>query len=197
MIATDIRHSLRACGMANSDADRLIGNQRRITERLVRREELNMNRITSAAGHAATLLCAGLVLTAGARLAHADEILIRMLDSSSAGPLAFEPGFVKAMPGDTLVFEPTQKGGHSTVSVLVPPGGQPWTGAPDKETRVKLDAEGVYLYACAAHKMMGMVGVVLVGSPVNLEEARAVAGRETSKLVLNKDRLEKELAQIK
>lgn len=45
--------------------------------------------------------------------------------------------------------------------------------------------------------MMGMVGVVLVGRPVNLEAAKRSAKEESSKLVLNKDRLEKELAQIK
>ena len=156
-----------------------------------------MNRKISAAGRLGQVLCAGLIATASAQAVRADEIHIKMLDTSDSGPLMFEPGFVKVNPGDTLVFEPTQKGGHSTVSVLVPPGAQPWTGAPDKETRVKLDKEGVYLYACAAHRMMGMVGVVLVGNPVNLEEAKTIAKEESSKFVLNKDRFEKELAQIK
>ncbi len=62
---------------------------------------------------------------------------------------------------------------------------------------MKLDKEGVYLYACAAHRMMGMVGVVLVGNPVNLEEAKTIAKQESTKFVLNKDRFEKELAQVK
>ncbi len=69
-------------------------------------------------------------------------------------------------------------------------------GAPDKEVRIRVDAEGVYLYVCAAHRMMGMVGVILVGNPVNLEDARRVAKQETSKFVLNKDRFDKALAQI-
>ena len=156
-----------------------------------------MNRIKRAAGRVGQLLCTGLIALGGSQAVKADEISIKMLDTSDSGPLAFEPGFVKVKAGDTIVFEPTQKGGHSAVSLLVPPGAQPWSGAPDKETHVRLDTEGVYLYACAAHKMMGMVGVVLVGKPVNLEDAKRTAEEESSKFVLNRDRFEKELAQIK
>ena len=155
-----------------------------------------MNRIKKAAGLLGKLLCT-VAIGAGAQALHAEEIHIKMLDSSGSGQLVFEPGFVTASAGDTLVFEPTQKGGHSTVSMLVPAGAKAWSGTPDKETRVKLDAEGVYLYACAAHKMMGMVGVVQVGKPVNLAEARKVAQQESAKFVLNKDRFDKELARIK
>jgi pseudoazurin len=143
------------------------------------------------------LLCMGFVAVAGCQAARADDIHIKMLDTSNSGPLAFEPGFVKVNAGDTIVFESVDKQGHSAVSLLVPPGAQAWSGAADKETRVRLDKEGVYLYACAAHKMMGMVGVVLVGKPVNLEEAKRTAKEESAKFVFNKDRFEKELAQIK
>ena len=156
-----------------------------------------MNRINNTKGQLVKLFCAGFIAAAGAHAVYADEIRIKMLDSATSGPLAFEPGFVKAKAGDTIVFEPTQKGGHSTVSLLIPPGAQTWSGAPDKEMRVKLGTEGVYLYACAAHKMMGMVGVVLVGKPVNLEAAKKFAKEASSKFVLNQDRFEKELAQIK
>lgn len=157
----------------------------------------DIDRMKCVAGRLGMLLCAGLIAAAGAQTVRADEVRIKMLDTSNSGPLAFEPGFVKVKTGDTIVFEPTQKGGHSAVSLLVPPGAQAWSGAADKETRVRLDTEGVYLYACAAHKMMGMVGVILVGEPINLEEAKKTAKETSSKFVLNKDRFEKELAQIK
>jgi len=147
--------------------------------------------------HVGMLLGAGLIAATLAPAAWADEIHIKMLDKSDSGPLAFAPGFVQAKVGDTIVFEPTQTGGHSTVSLLVPAGAQAWSGAPDKETRVTLSAEGIYLYACAAHKMMGMVGVIQVGKPVNLAEAKKAAKGESLRFVLNKDRFDKELAQIK
>ena len=44
--------------------------------------------------------------------------------------------------------------------------------------------------------MMGMVGVVQVGKAVNLEQAKSVAAKESARFVLNKDRFDKELAQI-
>jgi len=155
-----------------------------------------MNPIRIAVGRLCRLLCVGTVAAAGFQIARADDVRIRMLDTAASGPLAFEPGFVKAKVGDTLVFEPTSKGGHSTVSLLVPGGAHAWSGAADKETRVRLDAEGIYLYACAAHKMMGMVGVVEVGRPVNLDQARKTAKSEAAKFVMNKDRFDKELAQV-
>lgn len=156
-----------------------------------------MNGINNSAGRRAKLLCAGLLAACGAQAACAEEIHVKMLDTSGSGPLAFEPGFVKAKSGDTIIFEPTQKSGHSTVSLLVPPGAKPWSGSPDTTTRVQLDAEGVYLYACAAHKRMGMVGVILVGTPVNLAEAKKVAKETSSTFVMNKGRFDKELAEIK
>ena len=155
---------------------------------------MDLNR--GSARRLAKLLVAGSLAAAGVQAAQADELRIKMLETSGSGPLAFEPAFVKAKAGDTIVFEPTQKGNHSVVSLLVPAGAQPWEGAPDKEVRIRVDAEGVYLYVCAAHRMMGMVGVILVGNPVNLEDARRVAKQETSKFVLNKDRFDKALAQI-
>ena len=149
------------------------------------------------AGGLGKLACIAVIAAAAAHPAKADEIRIKMLDTGASGPLAFEPGFVQAKVGDTIVFEPTPRGGHSTVSLLVPPGAQAWSGAADKEVRVTLDAQGVYLYACSAHKMMGMVGVIQVGKPVNLDEANRVAKAESAKFVMNKDRFDKELAQVK
>jgi len=55
---------------------------------------------------------------------------------------------------------------------------------------------GIYLYACAAHKMMGMVGVIQVGNPVNLKEARTIASAQSAKFVFNKDRFEREFEQM-
>ena len=98
---------------------------------------------------------------AGAR---AEEIHIKMLDRSGSGPLAFEPGFVKANPGDVLVFEPAQKGGHSTVALLVPPGRRPGPARPTGKP-VSPGCRGVHLYACAAHKMMGWLASSKLARP--------------------------------
>ncbi|QID16930.1 pseudoazurin [Nitrogeniibacter mangrovi] len=156
-----------------------------------------MNRTRNAAGRLVRLLCVGTMAVAGAQAAQADDIRIRMLDTSASGPLAFQPGFVKAKVGDTVIFEPTPNGGHSSVSLLVPPGAHAWSGEADTALRVKLEAEGVYLYACAAHERMGMVGVIQVGTPVNLAAAQAMAKKTSATFVMNKDRFTQALAQVK
>ncbi|MCB1933184.1 MAG: pseudoazurin [Candidatus Accumulibacter sp.] len=143
------------------------------------------------AGRVLALLC---MLGAGG--AHAEEITVRMLDVSADGPLAFDPGFVKATLGDTLVFSPSSKG-HTTESLLIPDGAKPWKSGYDSETRITFEKEGVYLYGCEAHLRMGMVGVVQVGQPVNLDAAKAFAKAESAHFVMNRDRLMRELARVR
>ena len=137
----------------------------------------------------------GLVLCAAS--VNAADIEVTMLDKSeTGGMLTFEPSFVKANVNDTIVFIPTYKG-HNSSSLLVPDNAANWKGPFDKEFRVKLEKEGVYLYACDAHKPMGMVGVVQVGEAVNLEEARKKAAETSAKMIMNKDRFTKVLEQVK
>jgi pseudoazurin len=132
-----------------------------------------------------------------ASVAHAADIQVKLLNKSeSEGLFAFEPTFVKADVGDTLVFIPTDTG-HNTLSLLIPSGAQSWRSPYDKEFRVKLEKEGVYLYACDAHKRMGMVGLVQVGNAVNLEEARKRVADESAAMAMNKDRFTKAIEKVK
>jgi pseudoazurin len=142
----------------------------------------------------ATLLWTGL---AGAPAAMAAEHVVKMLNSGKDGAMVFEPAFVKAAVGDTIVFTPTDKAAHNSASLLLPAGAKPWKGAADTETKVKLEKEGVYLYACEPHKMMGMVGAIQAGKPVNLAEAKAAAAKEQAAFAMGKDRFDKALALVK
>jgi pseudoazurin len=128
---------------------------------------------------------------------HAAEHVVKMLNTGKDGAMVFEPAFVKAAVGDTVVFTPTEKGAHNSASLLIPAGAKPWKGALDAEVKVKLEKEGVYLYVCDPHKVLGMVGVIQVGKPVNLAEARAVAAKESAAFVMGKDRFDKALAKVK
>ena len=143
---------------------------------------------------ARTLAVLGLFFCAA--LAHAADIQIKMLNKSDTdGLFAFEPTYVKASVNDTLVFIPTDPS-HNTLSLLVPSGAQPWRSPYDKEFRVKLDKEGVYLYACDAHKKMGMVGIVQVGNAANLDEARKKVAEESAAMLMNKDRFTKAFDKV-
>ncbi|MFZ5524352.1 MAG: plastocyanin/azurin family copper-binding protein [Pseudomonadota bacterium] len=141
-------------------------------------------------------ILAVLSLAVCAAPASAADIQIKLTDKSATeGMLVFEPGFVKADVDDTLVFTNISPG-HNSHSLLVPPGAQPWQSPFDKEFRVKLEKEGIYLYGCDAHKRMGMVGVVQVGRAVNMDEARQKASEESSAMLMNKDRFAKALDKV-
>ncbi len=128
--------------------------------------------------------------------ANAADIQIKMLNKSeSEGLFVFEPAFVKANVNDTLVFIPTDPG-HNTLSLLVPAGAEAWRSPYNKEFRVTVEKEGVYLYACDAHKKMGMIGVVQVGGAANLDEAKKKVADESASMLMNKDRFTKLLDKV-
>ena len=136
-------------------------------------------------------------LLAAAATGHAAEITVKMLNTGKDGPMAFEPSYVKVAVGDTVIFVPAEKGAHYSVSMLQPTGAKPWRGAPDQELRVKIDKEGLYLYACEPHKTLGMVGIIQAGKPVNLAEAKAMAAKEQATFALGKTRFDLALVQVK
>ncbi len=111
--------------------------------------------------------------------------------------LTFYPVYTKAKVGDTVTFVPEQKAGHTSISLLVPSGAESWQGKADTPVSVKMTREGVYLVVCQVHRTMGMVAVVQVGKPTNLEEAKKTAAAESAKMLINKDRFEKALAMVK
>ena len=146
------------------------------------------------------LIASAITLTAAlsiAHIAHAAEHVVKMLNTGKDGTMVFEPSFVKAAVGYTVVSTPTDKAAHNSASLLLPAGAKPWKGAPDTEVKVKLEKEGVYLYACEPHKVMGMVGVIQAGKPVNLAEAKVAAAKEQATFAMGKDRFDKALAQAK
>lgn len=142
----------------------------------------------------AAALLGSLAFTLPARAA---EHVVKMLNTGKDGAMVFEPAFVKVAVGDTVVFTPTEKAAHNSASLLLPAGAKPWKGAPDVEVKVKLEKEGIYLYACEPHKVMGMVGVIQAGKPVNLADAKAAAAKESAAFAIGKDRFDKALAQAK
>ena len=143
-----------------------------------------------------SILAACAVLMAASNALAAD-IIVKQLNTGKDGAMVFEPSFVKAAVGDTVIFQAAEKGAHQSVSLLVPTGAKPWSGPMDADFKVKVEKEGVYLYACTPHKAMGMVGVIQVGKPVNLVEAKAAAAKEQAGFAMNKTRFDTALAKVK
>ena len=98
-----------------------------------------------------------------------------MLNKGEKGMMVFQPDFVQAAPGDTIKFVPTDKG-HSveTIAGMLPDGATPIKGEASQEVDVTLDKQGVYGVKCAPHYGMGMVAMIVVGKPTNIEQAEAV-----------------------
>ncbi|MEM1190179.1 MAG: pseudoazurin [Pseudomonadota bacterium] len=155
---------------------------------------LATNAKNTAIGPMAAVLGALALATAGP--AGAAEHVIKMLNQGPSGTMVFEPAYLKVDVGDTVVFEPTQPGGHNVQSSFVPDGAESWTSSPDAEYRVEMSVEGVYLYICAPHVVMGMSGVIQVGDAVNLDAAKEAAVSTAAGFMMNKDRLTTALANV-
>ena len=106
--------------------------------------------------------------------AEAEEHVVKMLNKSGTKFMQFEPAFVKAAPGDTVKFVPTDKS-HSaeTIPEMWPEGAEKFKGGINQEVTLKVDKEGVYGVKCMPHYAMGMVALIQVGKPTNLDAAKA------------------------
>ena len=131
--------------------------------------------IVLAAGFAALLIAGG---------AQAADHEIQMLNKGEKGAMVFQPNFVQAAPGDTITFVPTDKG-HDAESIkgMIPDGAEPFKGKISEKITVTLNAEGVYGVKCTPHYGMGMVALIVVGKPVNLEQAKNVKNPGKAKTV--------------
>jgi pseudoazurin len=127
----------------------------------------SMRQIAMLVGAAAVLVLAG-----GAQAA---DVEVKLLNKGAEGVMVFEPSFVKIAPGDTVKFLATDKG-HNAESIkgMLPDGATPFVGKNSEDIAVKFDKEGVYGVKCLPHYGMGMVAMIVVGTPGNVDQAKAV-----------------------
>lgn len=127
----------------------------------------------------------------------AAEHTVEMKNMGADGPMVFEPAVIKVAVGDTVKFVLVDQLHNSeSVEGLTPEGSVTWQGEMNQDISVTLDKEGVYVYQCTPHVMLGMVGVIVAGAPVNLEAIKNDSKTLSEMFVMNKDRLDKYLAQI-
>ena len=128
-------------------------------------------------------------------IAFSAEHEIKMLNFGSEGGMVFEPGFLKVNVGDKVNFVAVDIS-HNTESVegLIPAGATSWKGEINENVSVVIDKEGVYVYQCTPHIILGMVGVIQAGEPVNKDAVMANIGKIT--IAVNSERLTNYLAQV-
>ncbi|TWB36546.1 pseudoazurin [Nitrospirillum pindoramense] len=115
------------------------------------------------------------------------EHVVKMLNKGADGMFVFEPALVKIAPGDKVTFQSIDAG-HNVESIpgMLPDGAPAFTGKPNETLTVTFDKPGVYGYRCKPHYGMGMVGVVVVGTPTNLDAAKAVPQTGKAKAAFEK-----------
>ena len=114
--------------------------------------------------------------------ASAAEFEVKMLNKSADGMMVFEPNLLHVAPGDTVRFVPSDKS-HNAESIegMLPEGAQPFEGKMNEEVVVTFDVPGVYGFKCKPHYGMGMVGLVVVGEPVNQAAAEGIPQKGKAK----------------
>ena len=119
----------------------------------------------------ATLAATGLI----SGFANAEEFEVRMLNKGEKGGMVFEPDLIKAAPGDTVRFVPTDKG-HNAESIkgMLPDGVEKFKSKLNKEFVLTVEKDGLYGIKCTPHYGLGMIALIAVGDPVNEDAARAV-----------------------
>jgi len=126
-----------------------------------------MKRLTAMLALGATI--------AFAQQAAAAEHEVRMLNKGEKGVMVFEPALIRAAQGDSVRFVAVDKGHNAEIiKGMLPEGAEPFKGKINEEIVVTFDKEGVYGVKCAPHYGMGMVALIEVGTPLNLEDAKAV-----------------------
>jgi pseudoazurin len=120
-------------------------------------------------------MAAAAVLMTMAGGAYAAEIEVKMLNKGAEGAMVFEPALVEVAPGDTVKFVATDRGHNAeTIKGMLPADAAPFLGKNGEDVAVTFEKPGVYGVKCLPHYGMGMVAMVVVGTPTNLDEAKAV-----------------------
>lgn len=111
-------------------------------------------------------------LLAGSPVAAA-QFDIRMIDHGADGMMQFDPQLLKIAPGDSVHFVAVDKD-HNAESIpdMVPQGASAFASSVGQDLKVTFTVPGVYGYRCTPHGALGMVGLIVVGAPVNEDNAK-------------------------
>ena len=131
------------------------------------------------------MMATAVVLMTMAGGALAAEVEVKMLNKGVEGAMVFEPALVKVAPGDTVKFVATDKGHNAeTIKGMLPADATPFLGKNGEDVAVTFDKPGIYGIKCLPHYGMGMVAMVVVGTPDNVDAAKAVPQPGKAKQVM-------------
>ena len=108
--------------------------------------------------------------------AFAADVTIEMLNKSGKEIMVFSNKIVRVDVGDTVFWKATSKG-HNVEFIKggTPEGVTKFKSKMNKDAEFKFEKPGIYAYWCTPHKMMGMIGFVVVGNDKsNLEVIKSI-----------------------
>jgi len=107
--------------------------------------------------------------------AFAANVDVQMLNKGDKGVFVFQPDLVKIAVGDTVTFQPTDKGHNvDAVAASIPPTAAPFKSAISQPVTQTFTVPGVYVVKCDPHYGLGMVAVIVVGDDLsNLDAVKA------------------------
>ena len=94
----------------------------------------------------------------------AADTTVEMLNKSGKEIMVFSSKIVRVNVGDSVFWKATKKG-HNVEFIKggTPEGVPKFKSKMNKDTQFKFEKPGIYAYWCTPHKMMGMIGFVVVG----------------------------------
>lgn len=135
------------------------------------------------------LLCSSVI--------NAQEHIIKLNTTGSNGKMmVFEPISLKIAVGDTVNFVPSDAS-HNAVSFSVPSDKSSFETPYGKAQKVTFNEEGVVLVKCLPHFVMGMIGIIQVGEGVDKSKAVDEWNAVKSGVAMNKEAIDKALAELK
>ena len=106
----------------------------------------------------------------------AKTVELEMLNRSGKNIMAYSKRVINVNSGDNVFWKATDKG-HNVEFIKggTPEGVTKFKSKMNKDTQFKFEKPGIYAYWCTPHKMMGMIGFVVVGNDKsNLEIIKSI-----------------------
>ena len=107
--------------------------------------------------------------------AGAAEFEVKMLNKGEEGAMVFEPSLLKITLGDSVKFLAADKMHNAeSITSMIPEGAKKFAGKMNEDITVTFEQPGIYGIKCLPHYGMGMVAMIVVGTPTNEVQAKAV-----------------------
>jgi pseudoazurin len=129
--------------------------------------------------------------------AYAKNHQVKLLTSDDNGQnMIMSPGYLKIALGDTVTFIPADSS-HNVESISIPAKAAKFASPMGEKFSYTFDENGVYLYKCTPHFVLGMLGVIQVGDAKNIAQVNKDWSTLSTGVAMNKARVTAYLSQVK